>query len=968
MIKSKKVYCSKNISMLKAFFEEDDIDFKIDVIDCYRLYDLNYEFFNSMKKLYNCKLSKKQKIRLDYLQYLYWLEQKDDYNLKKVKNRLKTSGKYSNLVFEFHEHPTIYEHAELFDKCNFYDLKKLYKNKKYRHVLEYLFLESQIDDSRSLEKEKYFSKKLLNSLNLTIKKKKLNIIDVFYLFNILNILDFFLIRKKIYDKSFFLPADIIEKIINSLYSGCAQFKDLIKEETLVNMYETIANGFSILQKLYSVNEKKCSSITEQYDKFINEHNEYLLPKTIFMYNLIKDGSITDDKIIKTLESNLISGTDFDVINLLFVGAIGNRSNLTSYIEKIKHISFSRELNVHNTNEYDLAIKLLEFWNGSKFEYKTLDFPCYIDDFLKIVFEFDNGTILYDDFVTRLQSLKNVHIASILNWDRIEMMFQDIRSIKWLIILIDKMSLDEFDINFMKHNLINFYIKILNNKKIVSLSQFDELDKKVIERFDTIDLYYLSSAIRVNIYKDFNDNLDKLFATVVNNFDELSFGNSDKKAYIYMLVEYMIDGNILFLREKLLEIINSDNFLSNNGVLLFGVSFGNLEMLNLYYDKILDHLLQCFESGIINDLDYKIIAAISSKTVSSAINNEFIRYSYFYNDDIRYILKDVEDTRLVDVYKKLKIITENNHHDDYKEEDIIWLLAHDLFFSHIEEKNAGKLIKIPVNAGIKEIIETMEKVIGYDITKEKISKILNGTKLNNSLWFNYMSLHVFLKEIEKGNGVMFKNSVNQLIKNDFLLFHISSLVLAIKIGLVDIITDDNRVFITNTIYDEINYKFCLEIEDLSDGITSDRVNYDDLIESLKDIVCDMLSKKRVKHITRANSLGIKEVDRINRFDSDIIKFFCDFDESKNYFIISDDPAYYDMPGFNSRSFGLYSYIIMCHLSKNINDEQLFMYTQKLYEYNYSFNASSNIRFYLLKLSDNDYVRKTLEILNNENSVY
>ena len=117
MKKNYSVYYSVSNDELDNFYNGENIDFKIDVIDFLRHIDKNDESYEKMKQCYKIKtLTQKQIERLNFIQYLHFLSKKDDYNAKKVKRELKKGSIYNDdFLFDFCEVDTFEEHIKLFD-------------------------------------------------------------------------------------------------------------------------------------------------------------------------------------------------------------------------------------------------------------------------------------------------------------------------------------------------------------------------------------------------------------------------------------------------------------------------------------------------------------------------------------------------------------------------------------------------------------------------------------------------------------------------------------------------------------------------------------------------------------------------------------------------------------------------------------------------------------------------------------
>ncbi len=968
MKKNYSVYYSVSNDELDNFYNGENIDFKIDVIDFLRHIDKNDESYEKMKQCYKIKtLTQKQIERLNFIQYLHFLSKKDDYNAKKVKRELKKGSIYNDdFLFDFCEVDTFEEHIKLFDDniTSGKIIKSIYKNKFHKSNMEYLYMEN-LNREANVFNDKYLEKKIKKHMIRILKKEKLTILEFLYIWQIIILVKAHFVALKFMRDELFLDAMLVEKALNKFivfknnYSNVFSKKQIIDfNETIVSIYRLLGSRINISEDDFKENQKKCV-------KFIDSNASLLNRNTVFLKTIFNGGKISKDKVISEIKDILNNKSSGEVMYLAFLGTSELKpEQYTSYIQELENIQYDKskieEINLQSLN---FAIEIIKFWSGGKFNLTFLKSNMYLDPFLRLCFEYDNQNINYNQFLDRLNGINYIPVSIILDWNRLEKMFEKTNSYEWFKKIVSKMDYDELKYFRLKSYLINFYSKIIHKDNVLLLSNFSEMDSFIRTIFDDIIYLYYSIIIHINVYRNFDKSVKESIITIIQDFNILEKTLTDKQyliEFVYLLVSLSIESEDKDLKESLLELIINNDILKDNNILIFGLTYDNDKVLLKHYDSIFDSILNYYNDiKNVNKNDYMLISQITYNSLTNRVNiNEIPKNHYFSKNGKNYILKNDYDDNLKDLYTDLKIEKIEETSDDMVEYNLLDLLTHRIFFANVEKMKAGKVIKTSKDVTGEELLKEMEKAIGYDKTRKDLELIRSGKSLS-SVWFNIYTMHNYFKDVEQANTKMFNNSRNELIRVDNALLHFSSLILAVKLGLKDIILSDDRMFITSSVYEDLMYQKTFEISELTDGIIEPRINYDDLFDNVCILVSEMNDKSRVISITKANIMGTKHIDYINKYDQDLFKFFVNTNDSNRYFLITEDPFYYKVDGFKERSFSLYSYVVEKFIQNDIDSVRLLEITEKLYFCNYNFNVSKSLFNFLLEKSDDDNIRKIIE---------
>ncbi|MDD2518793.1 MAG: hypothetical protein PHG18_02775 [Bacilli bacterium] len=974
MKKESPVYYSTSFEELDKFYSEDNNDYKLDVIDYLRLTDKLEEAYNKMRDYCKNDLTVTQKERFNFIQYLYFLQKSDDYNAKKVKRELKKGSKYNNnLIFDFCESGTFNVQLQIFDN-NFHDcksIKKAYRNKILRSDIKYLYLQN-FNRSDSFLLSNYINKKIVKGLNKLLNKDKLNLTQVLHIWQVLLLTTNHYLSLKIIKNEFFIDHDLIIKMRDCLIKHTKIYFSTLTKKQKVDFNETIVSAYRLLASNIAISDEEAKKIQQECIDFVDNNSEYLNSNTVFLNTLFKSQNIDKSSILSEIKHILNNQKTGEILFLAFLGSSTLKSSdeFSKYIEQLEKIEFDKgKAKDNNIQNWEFSIWMLKFWEGEKVDLNNLKENMYLDPFLRLCINYDNNEISYDDFLTTLDTITYIPTSMILNWERLEKIFDKTNSYEWLKKVLNKAKSDDLNNTKLRKYISDFYQRAFNEEKVLLLNNFLELDMFIRDKYQYIIYSYYAVIIYTSIYNYYDNMVKDLILSVCDKFDELKENITDEKymlEFIYSLVSFNISIKDDDIKQTLIKLITNDSLFEDKKILLYGLIYNDEELLNYYYDSIFDCVLKNYQdiANVSRD-DYVIISQIAFNTMGiDNININLSKNKFFHDNNKYYILDKNYNKDLKGLYENLKIEKIDKKSIDMEEDNILYLITHRIFFANIEKMKAGKIIRTPSNATGKELLEILAKETGIDKIERDLDLIKAG-KIVNQFWFNLFNMHNYFKNVYLMNNNLFSNSKNELIKVNNVLFHFSSLILAVKIGISDIIENDSRIFVTNSIFDDLMYQKAFEIPELTDGITEPLVNYDELFDKTCDLVATISDKKRVVEISSANILGIKNQDFLNKYDRDIFKFFANtIGQYNDYFVITEDPFYYSADWFNQRSFGIYSYIIEKYISGDIKSDRLLEITNKLRIYNYGFNISDNLYKYLVEKADDENIDKIVDIIKKD----
>lgn len=974
MKKESPVYYSTSFEELDNFYFEDNNNYKLDVIDYLRLTDKLEDAYNKMRDCCKKVLTTSQKERFNFSQYLYFLQKNDDYNSKKLKRELKKGSKYNNdLIFDFCESSTFEAQLQIFDN-NFHDcksIKKAYKNEALRSDIKYLYLQN-LNRSDSLLSSKYIEKEIVKGLNKLLIKDKLNIVQVFHIRQVLLLTTNHYLSLKIIKNEFFIGNDLIIKMRDCLIKNVKIYFSTLTKKQKVDFNETIVSANRLLVSNIDISDDEARKIQQECIEFVDNNAEYLNSNTVFLNTLFKSKNIDRSSILLEIKDILNNKKTGEILFLSFLGTstIKNNKEFSKYIDKLEKIDFDKaKAKDYNVQNWEFSIWMLNFWKGEKFDLNNLKENMYLDPFLRLCINYENNEISYDDFLATLDTITYIPTSMILNWERLEKIFDKTNSYEWLKKVLNKVKSNDLNDTKLKKYISGFYQRAFKEEKILLLNNFLDLDMFIRDIYQYIIYSYYAVIIYTSIYNYYDSKVKELILSVCDKFDELKVNITDEKyvlEFIYRLVSFNISIQDNDIKQALIKLITKVSLFEDKKILLYGLIYNDEELLNYYYDSIFDCVLKNYQNitNVSRD-DYIIISQIAFNTMGiDNIKLSLLKNKFFHNNSNYYISNEDYKEDLRSLYENLKIEKIDKKSNDMKEDNILFLITHRIFFANIEKMKAGKIIRTPSGATGKELLEILAKETGIDEIEKDIDLIKAG-KIVNKFWFNLFNMHNYFKSVYLMNNNLFSNSKNELIKIDNTLFHFSSLILAVKIGISDVIENDNRIFITNSIFDDLMYQKTFEIPELTDGITEPLINYDELFDKTCDLVATISDKKRVVEISSANILGIKDLNFLNKYDRDIFKFFANsLGQHNDYFVITEDPFYYSEAWFNQRSFGIYSYIIEKYISGEIKSDRLLEITNKLKTYNYGFNISKNLYKYLVEKADDKNIEKIVDTIKDK----
>ncbi len=973
MKKSMRVYYSKTFQELESYYAESDMDYKINVIEVLVHTKRLSKAFERMKECCNQKLTDKQRERLNFLQYLYFIAKKDEYNLKKAKREIK-KGKHFNydLLFEVCESTIFEEQLNIFDKYLYSDkmIKKNYSNKILKDILEQLYIQN-LNRNEDFLQCNFIERKTLKHIKKILNKGEMSVLQLFYFQFILMLLNNHFVALKFISDETFIDSGVAYQIICALKENIMKYENILEENTVISLNETVVVGYQLLSSRKELSEKEVKELSDECSDFIKKNK--LSDNTIFMSKINDSNSKVNLKDFIEQISKAMKGKNGDkVLHLILVGASSLREDkeFISYSKQLEEIlNSSTDFESINVDNLKYGILLVNFWAGQKIDLNILEKNIYLSDFLKLCINYENKQINYTDFKKALNNLDKIESTMILNWDRLGKIFSSTNSYEWLILILNKMKMTELSDYLVKKFVSNAYNEILVKNKLVLLDNFIYFDNEIRNKYDDIQFKYYAITCYINTYNFVDDNVKALITEVLYRFDELKNKLSEQKfiiGFLYLLVSISIEIEDDSIRSILISVVEDGVKDEERFIMLYALIFDDKELMTKYYDDIFDYILKKYNDiySISNSKEqYTLISQISYKLLTVRDKYELTKNRYFYQNNEPYILKEDYNDELKKIYDSLNFRIVENNPENIQFDNLLFLLTSRIFFANIEKMKFGKIIKTPVNADGKELVDILLKETGYLERKKELDRIRNGEKID-FVWFNIYDLHKYFKDVELMNSKIFNLAKNELINPTKKIIHISSLILLSKLGLNDVVTEDKSVFVTSSVYDELMKKKSLDINELTDGVVEPLINYDDLFDNTCAIVEKLFEQQQVIPVSSANILGIANMNAINEYDRDIFKIFATMEEQKNsYFIITEDPYYYATAGFDKQSFGVYSYIIEKFMNHTIDGEKLLDITNKLKKYNYKFNITKNLFAYLVSMADDDDVCKVVEMLKN-----
>ena len=952
---------TKNIYELSTYIEIiDDID-RLNFKQKYQL--INYliivgqkeKAFEVLKIVYNEKLSKKEKKRLDFLQLIYHINNNDNYNRDAIKYQLirecEKDKSYYNLICEENLQKKIKIFEEM-TKCN--QIKRYFKNRNFRNNIIYTYIMNfgLLDKPINI---KYIDKYINNSIKILNKKKRLNIYEIQYIEYISNFifggLSYIYIKNNDYFLNFYEYKELLMKAINER----KRYKDYDKKRNIefnTIMYEAI-KGLINLDEFFSKQEKK--EMNEYLIQFYNENVEEL-DESIRITRKVYKGDFWKEieGILENKHENI------NLLDLIMSMVCFNYKDINKIYKKINEIVEKYQDKISNTMKSELLLgrEIINLWANGVFDKDSIQENYKISDFTKLIIEFFSGNIKKEEFIFELNNVQKIDCFEILNWNLLEQKCNTLGNLEWLSMILDKIEY-EFDSKAMEY-FSKLYIDILQKKRVILLKDFLNISNRLIKKYD-YNYYFLFNTTNILIqqYADFKD-AESLIIQIIKNWDKIKISN--KEDYFMSLLIVIVEQNMSKIEFKQIKQIieNIEMDINKNFIFLYlSLIYKNIKFSENEYKEILKFIIEVFKNldNIENNL-YRIIASMAMRYEQNKNILKLPKYDLIYYKNEKHYYKKTNDALLKESYSLLPL-EETDNIDDSKEEHVLMFLICRIFFEKIEEKGIGKKIVLPSNSTAKEIIQEINKSLGIDEKINQRKKIREG-EIIGSPWMNNYDYNSIFEDIISSKWKIFYNSKNNRFLGENKIIHISTAILLAKIGRLDVL-EKNNCYVSNSIYEETTKRSKKDIEELGRGIIEEATFYDEDLDKLAVSLQKLKKEERIYTVTKAKLIPN---GGINEFDDEMIKYIIDnTNDQKDFCVISEDPYWLDIKPFSNMSEGVISLLIDSFRKDLITSEELLDSIKKLDNSQYNMNIGNILYGYLLRKADDEHIKEIITIINN-----
>ena len=129
--------------------------------------------------------------------------------------------------------------------------------------------------------------------------------------------------------------------------------------------------------------------------------------------------------------------------------------------------------------------------------------------------------------------------------------------------------------------------------------------------------------------------------------------------------------------------------------------------------------------------------------------------------------------------------------------------------------------------------------------------------------------------------------------------------------------------------------------------------------------ELKGKKQVEYVSSANTLGIEEIKKFNQFDEEFLKIVPTYKIDNLFSIVTEEPFYFKTKIMCDISNGTYSLIINMLIKKVISTKEFYEATVTLKDLNYPLKIDMSAYKYIVNLSSDNWIKKTVRILNEYN---
>lgn len=948
----KNIYYEKSCKNEIDNYDQITFERKYKLINYLLITQKNDMVFELLQRVDAQKLSAKESKKFDYLKFIYFINEDNEYNINAMKHKLIKANPKEKWFYELISEKDINKKNDMFiniSKSKYIILK--FMNKKYRTQLTYMYLLGfAINDNPIRIKciEKYINNRI-KKLN---KKKDLSITDINYIKIIciggLNRLAYIYLK----NTSCFVDLAEIYKLIVKTIKIKKTYKDFSQNEKK----EFNSHIFYALQSIINLSNSLNEDNQEMIDftnKFIDENIDCIDDNIRILRK------VNDTNFIECLEDVLRNNNSkIDITEYMLLYASSKYDNLEDAYAEICKIYEKYETNMSDIlkTRMNLGLQLINLWANGRFDKDKINGEFRVSEFIKIVIEFFNGNISKKDFVEKIKLLKSIDCYQILNWYKIEEKMQG-GNLDWLVLILDKID-TEPDFKMMEY-LGNLYKEILENNKSMFIHSFKSINQLILKKFD--NMFFLVNSIKIffYIYRDFEE-VRKLMPLVIKNWDGSKLQNEEKLflEIVFMIVEKEINTiewkNIEEIIEKIEIKINKDFI-----YFYLQLIYRDIIITEEMYQRIVKYIINIYKDREnIDDDIYKIITSIANKIMIKNIELKCQEYDVVYVKDNKIYFLENTDKELQNYYQSIDMNKIENIDSNYEKDNISNILLHKIFFEKMEEKGIGQMIKIPIDANAKTILEEINKAIGYDKVLDQKNKIRNGNKID-TLLLNIYDLNSIMEDIISKKWKIFNNSKNNRFLSEKKIMHLTSIILLSQIDMLKIL-EENECYVSNEIYNNIS-KICNnEINILGRGILEEAFFYDDELEKIFGILQKLKKNSRIFNVTKANLLP---KENINEYDGEIVKYVVENMQTQNDIcIITEDSFYLENFPFNEMSEGTVSLLIDSYIKNIITPKELYESISKLNDMQYNLNIGNTLFTYLLAKADDEYIKDTISIIN------
>ena len=951
---NRKIYELSSYNEVINEFDKLNFKEKYQLVNYLNIVGNKEKAFEMLKMIYKEKLSKRKIERLDYLQLIYYINNDDKYNRDTIKYKLtKIHGKdkqYYNLICE----KDLEKKIKIFEEIvKIKKIRRYFGNKRYRNNIIYAYLINYglLDNPIII---KYIDKYINNTIRKLNKKQNLTIREISYVEDISNIifsnLSFIYIKNNEYFIDFFKYKELIKKVIESRKN----YKDFNREEnTQFNTVMYIAIRDLINLDQFSNEEKKemVEYLNDFFNKNIDEIDDNIkISKNAYSGNFWEEF----EKILKT------NNEQINLTDLIMTMACYNYKDINNIYHRINKMieQYSNNISAHIKEELYLGREILNLWTNGLFNKNAIREKYKISEFTKLMIEFFNGNLKQEEFIFELNNIRKIECFEILNWDLLEKKCSIFGNLEWLSMILDRID-DQFDNKAMEY-FEKFYTNISKEEQTVLLKDFLNISNILIKKFDYNYIFLFNTAnMLIQEYADFKD-AENLIAQIISNWDKIKIKN--KESYFISLLVVIVEQNMTKIDFRNIKSI-IDNIkidINKNFILLYlSIIYPNIKFSDKEYKEILKFIIEVFKNqdNIENNL-YRIIASFAIKYEQDRNIINLPQYDLIYYRDNKHYYQKTDDSLLKESYMLLPL-EETDNIDNAKKEHVLMFLICRIFFEKIEEKGLGKKIMLPINAGPKELMEKLNKALGMD---ERINKRkeIRGGKVINSPWMNTYDYSSILEDIVSSKWKMFYNSQNNRFLSENKIIHLSTVILLVKIGRLDVL-EKNNCYISNAIYEETIKRSSKEVVELGRGIMEEAVFYDTELDKLATSLQKLKKEERIYSVTKAKLIPKFGV---NEFDDEMIKYIIEnINENKSFCVITEDPYWLRMEPFSNISEGIISLLIDSLKNNLITSEELLDSIRKLNDLQYNVNIGKVLYSYLLTKSDDKNIKDVINIINS-----